>query len=151
MIVYRNAEVATTSPYYCTIGFQLPASAASLTYDILLSSLYTGVFIKYALFPNTAQQTAHQATSLRIMARRSTVATVISMITAAVNYCVLIGLDGQERGLIASTICALDISIVVCVVHWGKYTFIHYIYKLIGAKKTPYQCINNIYYYYYYY
>ena len=147
MIVYRNADVSSTSPYHCTIGFQLPASAASLTYDMLLSSLYTGVFIRYALFPNTAQQTAHQATSLRIMARRSIVATVVSMITAAVNYCVLIGLDGQERGLVASTICALDISIVVCVVHWGKYTFIYYLYKLIGEKKKKtHQCINDIFY-----
>ncbi|KAI7849991.1 hypothetical protein BDC45DRAFT_447641 [Circinella umbellata] len=118
MIIYRNAQVEETAPFHCTIGFQLPASAATLTYDILISSLYTGIFIKYALFPNTAQQTAHQATSLRIMARRSIVATVVSMVTAIVNYCVLIGFNGQERGLVASTICALDISIVVCVVHW---------------------------------
>ncbi|KAI9497731.1 hypothetical protein BDB00DRAFT_881603 [Zychaea mexicana] len=118
MIVFRIALVDETSPFHCTIGYQLPASAATLTYDAFISLLYTGIFVKYAIFPNTAQQTAHQASSLRIMARRSIIATVVSMVTATVNYCVLIGFDGQERGLIASTICALDITIVVCVVHW---------------------------------
>ncbi|ORY98522.1 hypothetical protein BCR43DRAFT_470775 [Syncephalastrum racemosum] len=118
MVVFRIAQVSEAYPFHCTIGYQLPASAATLGYDALISVLYTATFIKYAMFPNTAQQTAHQASSLRLIARRSIVATVTSLITAAINYCVLIGLDGQERGLIASSICALDITIVVCVVHW---------------------------------
>lgn len=120
MVTYRIALVNEAYPFHCTIGFQLPATAATLGYDALISLLYTGIFVKYAFFPNTAQQTAHQASCLRLSAKRTIVATVVSLVTTAINYCVLIGLDGQERGLLASSICSLGITIVVCVVHWGE-------------------------------
>lgn len=120
MVNYRIALVNEAYPFHCTIGFQLPATAATLGYDALISLLYTGIFAKYALFPSTAQETAQQASSLRLIAKRTIVATLVSLATTAINYCVLISLDGQERGLLASSICSLDITIVVCAVHWGK-------------------------------
>lgn len=106
-ILYRIQLVASEYPYYCTIGFQLPASVTTLAYDILLSLLYTGFFVKYAFFPSVAQQTAHQAVSLRIIAQRSIVATTMALVASAVNYCLLIGLDGQTRGLLETSVISV--------------------------------------------
>ncbi|KAJ8653729.1 hypothetical protein O0I10_010651 [Lichtheimia ornata] len=118
MVVYRVALVNEEYPFHCLIGMELPASAAGLAYDVIVSLVFSGIFIKYGYFPNTAQQTAHQASSLRIIARRSLVATLVALVTAAIHYCVLIFMGGQQRGLIASTIAALDLTIVIVVVHW---------------------------------
>lgn len=107
MVVYRVALVNEEYPFHCLIGMELPASAAGLAYDVVVSLVFSGIFIKYGYFPNTAQQTAHQASSLRIIARRSLVATLVALVTAAIHYCVLIFMGGQQRGLIASTIAAL--------------------------------------------
>ena len=106
-IVYRIQMVAEEYPYHCTIGFQLPASVTTLAYDILLSLLYTGFFVKYAFYPSVAQQTAHQAVSLRIIAQRSIVASTMAIFASAINYCVLIGLDGQMRGLLETSIISI--------------------------------------------
>ncbi|CDS12065.1 hypothetical protein LRAMOSA04260 [Lichtheimia ramosa] len=117
-IIYRIQLVASEYPYHCTIGFQLPASVTTLAYDILLSLLYTGFFVKYAFFPSVAQQTAHQAVSLRIIAQRSIVATAMALVASAVNYCLLIGLDGQTRGLLETSVISVTGSLVVVSVHW---------------------------------
>ncbi|CDS12491.1 hypothetical protein LRAMOSA04685 [Lichtheimia ramosa] len=118
MVAFKVALVNEEYPFHCLIGMELPASAAGLAYDVIVSMVFSGIFIKYGYFPNTAQQTAHQASSLRLIARRSLVATLVSLVTAAIHYCVLIMMGGQQRGLIGSTIAALDLTIVICVVHW---------------------------------
>lgn len=136
--------VSETTPYHCTIGLQLPASAATLCYDALISLLYTGIFVKYAAFPNAAQQTAHQASSLNIMAKRTIVATVVSLTTAAINYVTLIALDGQERGLLASSICSLvkkrSTSCITCLMtnSWITRRILPLLFALfIGVSSSP--------------
>ncbi|KAI8080665.1 uncharacterized protein B0P05DRAFT_539089 [Gilbertella persicaria] len=117
-IMYRVNLVADTYPYHCTVGFDIPASALSLCYDTLLSALYIGIFIKFYCFPNTAQQTAHQSSSLHMMAKRNAIAAITTLITSCANFIILISLKGHERGLVASSICALSVTIVCCVIHW---------------------------------
>lgn len=106
-IVFRIDMVAESFPFHCTVGMQLPASVISLAYDVVLSVLYIGVFIKYYCFPNTAQQTAHQSSSLHMMAKRNIIAATVSLLTSCANYIVLISLNGFERGLVASSSAAL--------------------------------------------
>ncbi|KAI8369287.1 uncharacterized protein BYT42DRAFT_549003 [Radiomyces spectabilis] len=118
MIVYRVALVHDEFPYHCTIGFQLPASISVLSYDILMNFLYLGIFIKFCLFPNTAQQTTRHASSLHVMAKRSTIAVLISLITVAANYILMVVMEGAERGLIALTMSTLDTTLVACAIHW---------------------------------
>jgi hypothetical protein len=106
-IVFRINIVADTYPYHCTIGLELPASIISLAYEVLLSVLYIGMFIKFYCFPTTAQQTAHQSSSLHMMAKRNSIAAIASLITSLSQYIILIGLHGLERGLVASSVSAL--------------------------------------------
>lgn len=106
-IIYRVNIVSDVYPYHCTIGMGLPASVVSLGYDILLSFVYIGIFIKYYCFPTTAQQTAHQSSSLHMMAKRNCIAAVASLISTGANYVVLISLNNLERGLVASSGSAL--------------------------------------------
>ncbi|KAI9313983.1 hypothetical protein BX666DRAFT_2159624 [Dichotomocladium elegans] len=118
MLIYRIAYISDAYPYHCNIGIQLPASIAALAGDSLVSLLYTGVFAKYAYFPNTSQQTAQQASSLRLIARRTMIATVTSFFATAFSYCILIYLNGEIRGVWATTITCLGTTTLICVIHW---------------------------------
>ncbi|KAG2190424.1 hypothetical protein INT46_000128 [Mucor plumbeus] len=117
-ILYRVNVVNNEYPFHCTVGFDLPASAAALCYDVLLSLLYIAIFIKYYCFPNTAQQTAHQSSSLHMMAKRNIIAAITALITSNANFIILISSNGHERGLVASSVSALSLTIICVVLHW---------------------------------
>lgn len=117
-ILFRVNVVSDTYPYHCTVGMALPASVISLGYDVLLSCLYIGIFIKYYCFPTTAQQTAHQSSSLHMMAKRNSIAAIAALITSCANYIILISLNGLERGLVASSVSALSVTIICLFIHW---------------------------------
>ncbi|KAI9486098.1 MAG: hypothetical protein EXX96DRAFT_626121 [Benjaminiella poitrasii] len=117
-IIYRVNIVQDSFPFHCTVGFDLPATAASLCYDVLICMLYIVIFIKFYCFPNTAQQTAHQSSSLHMMSKRNSIAAVITLITSVANYAILIILDGHERGLVASSACSLALTIICVAIHW---------------------------------
>ncbi|KAF7721875.1 hypothetical protein EC973_003971 [Apophysomyces ossiformis] len=124
-------------PFHCTIGYDLPAASAMLAYMFLLQSLFAGMFLKSYLMPNTAQQTAHQASNLRMMSKRNFIAAIISLALTAANFGVMIATQGYERGLVAMSINTLDISIVVCVIHWGKEsTLVLHLYQDNQLKST---------------
>ncbi|KAI9263210.1 hypothetical protein BDA99DRAFT_509587 [Phascolomyces articulosus] len=118
MILNRVTEVATEKPFHCTFGFKLPGSIPVLSYDCFITLLCTAIFVKAYAFPNMAQQTTPQASSIKVMAKRNIVGSIVACITATINYTVMIVLQGQERGLLALSIATLDITIVSCVIHW---------------------------------
>jgi hypothetical protein len=118
-IIFRTDVVSVTYPYHCTVGMEITASVASLCYDILLTATYAGIFIKFYCFPNTAQQTAHQSTSLHTMAMRNIIASVVSLCMSAINYVIIIFLQGNVRGLIASS----SMSLVCRVYHLYFYVY----------------------------
>ncbi|KAJ8660543.1 hypothetical protein O0I10_003589 [Lichtheimia ornata] len=118
LIISRIIEVDDASPYHCIIGYSLPATITILCCDFLIAALCTGMFIKLYAFPSMAQQTAQQASSLKLMARRHIIAAIVPCITSTVNYVIMVALQGRERGLIALAVCTVDITIVSCVVHW---------------------------------
>lgn len=106
-IIFRVTIISSDYPYHCTVGFDLPASSVSLCYDVFLSCLFIGIFIKFYFFPNTAQQTAYQSSSLRMMSKRNSIAAIIQLLTSATYYVVLLSLSGRERGLVASSAAAI--------------------------------------------
>jgi uncharacterized membrane protein (DUF485 family) len=112
-IIFRVNIVEADYPFHCSVGFELPASVISLGYDALLNVLYAGIFIKYYCFPTTEQQTAHQSSSVRVMAKRNAIAAVISLLVLCINYIILICFNGSERGLVASSLVAI-VSPFVC-------------------------------------
>ncbi|KAI8992117.1 hypothetical protein BDF20DRAFT_88802 [Mycotypha africana] len=117
-VIYRLSIIRNQYPFHCLVGYGLPATAATLCYDVLLSALYIGIFVKYYYFPNTAQQTAHQSSSLHMMAKRNTIAAITTLLTSAINYVLLICLGGEERGLVASSVITLCLTIDCMLVHW---------------------------------
>ncbi|KAI9317251.1 hypothetical protein BX666DRAFT_1943832 [Dichotomocladium elegans] len=117
-VVYQINHVNPTYPYHCTIGLELPASVTTLAYDIVLSLLYTAIFVKYSYFPNTAQKTTHMSAALSAIALRSIAVTAGAILNSVVNYCILISLNGQERGLLALSVCSVTNTLLIGVVHW---------------------------------
>ena len=115
MSLYRVTEIATDSPHHCTIGYTLPGSVPILCYDALVTLLCAAIFIKCYSFPNIAQQTSHQASSLKIMAKRNIIGSIVACLTATINYAIMIALEGRERGLVA-----LSISTLVNKICWKK-------------------------------
>ncbi|KAI9490978.1 hypothetical protein BDB00DRAFT_522316 [Zychaea mexicana] len=118
MIINRVTVIEPEHPYHCTIGTKLPGVIPTLCYDCFFTLLCIAIFVKCYAFPTVAQQTSPQSMSLKIMAKRNIIVTVVACITATINYTIMIVLDGQERGLLALSITTLDITVVSCVVHW---------------------------------
>lgn len=106
-LIYKTNIISDTFPFHCTVGMDLFATIISLAYDIFLSCVYIGIFLKFYCFPTTAQQTAHQSSSLHFMAKRNAMAAIVSMITSCANYIILISLNNLQRGLVASSVAAL--------------------------------------------
>ncbi|KAI8970853.1 hypothetical protein BDB01DRAFT_528294 [Pilobolus umbonatus] len=117
-IKYRISIIVNEFPYHCIVGLQLIATVTSLSYDILLTMLYTVTFVKFYYFPNTAQQTTHQSSSLHMMAKRNFIASITSLVMFSITYALLIGLEGTQRGLVASSSISLSLTIVCMVIHW---------------------------------
>ncbi|KAG1558890.1 hypothetical protein G6F46_007653 [Rhizopus delemar] len=117
-ILFRINIVAIDYPFHCTVGLELPASILSLCYDALMNIMFAAIFSKFYCFPTTAQQTAHQSSSLHMMAKRNAITAIISLLTLCINYIILIRFSGSERGLVASSSNALALSIICTTIHW---------------------------------
>lgn len=109
-IIFRINIVENEFPYHCTVGLEIPAISASLCYDVLLIALYILIFVKFYFYPNTAQQTAYQSSSLHVMSMRNCIAAIVLLLSSAAYYIILIALNNRERGLIASSVVALVIK-----------------------------------------
>ncbi|KAI8092554.1 uncharacterized protein BX664DRAFT_293678 [Halteromyces radiatus] len=119
MVIYREELISADFPYFCSIGYQKPASLIVLAYEFVINLMFAGIFIKYSFWPNTAQQTSHQSSSLHMMAKRNITVAIVSAIMAIANYGVVIYYDGAPRGLMAMTVSALDVTVVAGVVQWA--------------------------------
>lgn len=54
-----------------------------------------------------------------MMAKRNAIAAITALITSSANFVILICLNGHERGLVASSVSALSLTIICMVIHWG--------------------------------
>ncbi|KAI8340801.1 hypothetical protein BC941DRAFT_418209 [Chlamydoabsidia padenii] len=118
MIYYRVIFVSQDSPYHCWIGYKLPASITVLGYDILITLMFTLSFAKYYFMPSQAQQGSQFAMALRITTGRNTVIGIVALVTALIKYSLTIAYPNGLRGLIATCITTLDVTIVSAVVQW---------------------------------
>ncbi|KAL0095073.1 hypothetical protein J3Q64DRAFT_1717177 [Phycomyces blakesleeanus] len=117
-IIYRVTLVGEEFPFHCSIGIQLPGSIPTMCYHILVISSFLGVFIKFAFFPSTAQQTTHQASSLHALAKHNCIAAFVTLVLTTANGLLMAITEGKMRGIVWLSISTLDISIVACVTHW---------------------------------
>ncbi|ORZ12701.1 hypothetical protein BCR42DRAFT_419790 [Absidia repens] len=118
MVYYRVIYVSENTPYHCWIGYRLPASITVLSYDIFVTLMFTGMFAKHYFMPSQAQQGSPFAMALSITTGRNTIIGLVALVTALVKYCLTIIYQDGLRGLIATCVTTLDVTIVSCVVHW---------------------------------
>lgn len=127
LIISRIIEVDSTSPYHCTIGYSLPSTVTILCCDFLIAALCTGMFIKLYAFPNMAQQTSQQSSSLKLMARRHIIAAMVPCITSTINYVIMVVLEGRERGLVALAVCTVVCKSVWISIQHRYSSYLHFI------------------------
>ncbi|EUC57583.1 transmembrane protein, putative [Rhizoctonia solani AG-3 Rhs1AP] len=98
---------------YCVIGTNQPSSIFLLAYDMCINLLLTGMFVVPLI------RAKIRSVWLRTVAMRSTVATVIALLTTSVNFVVLYILDGSEAIWICFGGCTVDIVIGSVVLYWA--------------------------------
>jgi hypothetical protein len=107
MIYYRVVYVSQDSPFHCWIGYRLPASITVLSYDVLMTLMFTCMFAKYYFMPSAAQQGSQFAMALSITTGRNTIIGVVALVTALAKYSLTIAYPNGLRGLIATCITTL--------------------------------------------
>ncbi|CAO3597351.1 unnamed protein product [Absidia cylindrospora] len=118
MIYYRIIDVAQDSPYHCSIGYQLPASITVLSYDVFIILMFTGMFAKLHFMPSPAQLASQHAVAVSITTGRNIIIGITALVTSLVKYGLTVAYQDGLRGLIATCVTTLDVTIVSCVVHW---------------------------------
>ncbi|KAJ1308008.1 hypothetical protein OPQ81_002079 [Rhizoctonia solani] len=98
---------------YCFIGINRLCSAFLLAYDIFINLFLTGVFI----IP-LARSTIRSAW-LRTVAIRSTVASLIALLTTSANVVILYLLEGNETIWVCFGSCAADVVINALSLYWA--------------------------------
>ncbi|CAE6404396.1 unnamed protein product [Rhizoctonia solani] len=98
---------------YCVVGITRLSSILLLTYDISINLFLTGMFVIPLI------RATIRSAWLRIVAFRSTIATLIALITTTVNGVVVYVLGGNETIWICFSGCAADIVIGAVVLYWA--------------------------------
>ncbi|KAI8336679.1 hypothetical protein BC941DRAFT_376533 [Chlamydoabsidia padenii] len=118
MIYYRVIDISQDLPYHCTIGYKLPASITVLSYDVFVILMFTLMFTKYHFMPTLAQKESQYAVAIHIATGRNALIGVAALVTSLVKYGLTIGYQNGLRGLVATCVTTIDVTVVACVVHW---------------------------------
>ena len=116
MISYRVSKLEDNG--HCEIGLLPPASVTLILYDIFISSWLTMLFIRPLLSPTSPLQGPSKG-KLRDMARRTLLASLVSLLFSTANVFTLVHFQGQERGLICLASCTVDVTLNAMTVHWS--------------------------------
>ncbi|ORZ02841.1 hypothetical protein BCR43DRAFT_449887 [Syncephalastrum racemosum] len=120
MLRFRINYITETGE--CINGLERYASIPLLSYDFLLNSYLTFLFVRPLLrsaYGSSASQDGWNRNSrLKRLAQRTLFASVVCLIVSFVNILVLVILNGQERGVMCLTMCCVDVTINVVTVHW---------------------------------
>ncbi|CAE6425879.1 unnamed protein product [Rhizoctonia solani] len=98
---------------YCVLGINRISSVFLLTYDICVNLFLTGMFV-VPLIRSTIR-----STWLKTVAIRSSVASVMALITTSTNIAVSYVLDGKEAIWVCLGGCATDLVINAIILYWA--------------------------------
>ncbi|KAF9201338.1 hypothetical protein BGZ49_008401 [Haplosporangium sp. Z 27] len=101
----------------CEIGLTKIASASLITYDIFLNIWLTTLFVR-ALVSSTSNLQGPSSSKLRAVAHRTLTGTILSLILSTGNIASIVYYNGHERGVLCLSLCALDVTLNACIVHW---------------------------------
>ncbi|ORX59414.1 hypothetical protein DM01DRAFT_1300702, partial [Hesseltinella vesiculosa] len=118
-IFLHNAVIGDEYPYKCSFGYHTIAVVSALAYDMMVNLLFTGIFFRTVLFPSNPQQTSQQSSSLHAVAKRHGVVSLVSLVMSIFTYGIFILFSEMPRGLMAMTVCTLDVCLVCAMVQWA--------------------------------
>lgn len=116
MLTYRNIYLEEDGK--CTIGLQLVASVPLLVYDFIFNFYLTWLFMAPLMSVGLTSRANWKRSRLYKLARRTLVASIVSLLISFANVLVVVITHGHERGLVCLTMCTLDVTINAVVVHW---------------------------------
>lgn len=116
MLSFRNIYLEPNGT--CTIGLQLIASIPLLVYDFLLNFYLTWLFMSPLMNVGLTSKASWKKSRLYKLARRTLVASIVSLLISFINVTVVVITKGHERGLVCLTMCTVDVTVNVVTVHW---------------------------------
>ncbi|KAI8889174.1 hypothetical protein K501DRAFT_282373 [Backusella circina FSU 941] len=116
MLTYRNIYLEADGK--CTIGLQLIASVPLLVYDFIFNLYLTWLFMRPLLNVGMTSRANWKRSRLYRLAKRTLVASVVSLLISFANVLVVVITQGHERGLVCLTMCTVDVTANVVAVHW---------------------------------
>ncbi|KAG0165970.1 hypothetical protein DFQ30_007751 [Apophysomyces sp. BC1015] len=112
MLIFHLIELDKTG--MCFVGLQPVAS-----YPLLVFNMYmTILFVKPLLKIGKSVKTEGRASRLHEVAKRTLVASIVSLLVSFGNILTIILLNGRERGVLCLTCCIVDVTINVITIHW---------------------------------
>ncbi|KAI8335240.1 hypothetical protein EDC96DRAFT_579134 [Choanephora cucurbitarum] len=116
MLTYRNIYLETDGK--CTIGLQLVASVPLIVYDFVLNLYLTWLFMAPLMNIGLTSRSNWKRSRLYKLARRTMVASIVSLLISFANVLVVVITKGHERGLVCLTMCTVDVTINAVTVYW---------------------------------
>ncbi|KAI9472409.1 MAG: hypothetical protein EXX96DRAFT_622586 [Benjaminiella poitrasii] len=116
MLTYRNIYLEPDGK--CTIGLQLIASVPLLVYDFVFNLYLTWLFMAPLMNIGFSSKSNWKSSRLYKLARRTLVASIVSLLISFANVLVVVITHGHERGLVCLTMCTLDVTINAVTVYW---------------------------------
>ncbi|CAO3656046.1 unnamed protein product [Mucor fragilis] len=116
MLIYRNIYLEADGK--CTIGLQLIASIPLLVYDFILNLYLTWLFMAPLMNIGLTSRANWKRSRLYRLARRTLVASVVSLLISFANVLFVVVTKGHQRGLVCLTMCTVDVTINAVTVYW---------------------------------
>ncbi|KAI8643101.1 hypothetical protein BD408DRAFT_442976 [Parasitella parasitica] len=136
MLTYRNIYLEADGK--CTIGLQLIASIPLLVYDFIFNLYLTWLFMAPLMNIGLTSRANWKRSRLYKLARRTLVASVVSLLISFANVLVVVITKGHERGLVCLTMCTVDVTINAVTVHWVTTNKKSVVKDVNGKTKTIY-------------
>ncbi|KAI8386977.1 hypothetical protein BD560DRAFT_383401 [Blakeslea trispora] len=118
MIVFHIAELEEDGT--CIIGLQPIASIPLIVYDFVFNFYMTILFVKPLINSGEGVRADWKTSRLRNVARRTLLASIVSLLVSLANVLALAILNGRERGVLCLTCCTVDVTINVVTIHWVR-------------------------------
>ncbi|KAI9016315.1 hypothetical protein CLU79DRAFT_819962 [Phycomyces nitens] len=116
MLAFRNIYLEPDGK--CTIGLQPVASVPLLVYDFIFNLYLTWLFMRPLMNVGRNSRMDWRRSRLYKLARRTLVASLVSLLVSFANVLVVVITQGHERGLVCLTMCTVDVTVNVVTVHW---------------------------------
>ncbi|GAN04738.1 conserved hypothetical protein [Mucor ambiguus] len=117
-LIYRNIYLEADGK--CTIGLQLIASIPLLVYDFILNLYLTWLFMAPLMNIGLTSRANWKRSRLYRLARRTLVASVVSLLISFANVLFVVVSKGHQRGLVCLTMCTVDVTVTTNKNNGGK-------------------------------